>query len=232
MAAPEASATSCRYLRPTTRHYGIAGEPHRRVGGRPTPRLPHRDRAKHPGTPVSCSTGDALMQSNIEQPVVGEQMGTSPTRIPPEYARPHHPARDSRHHPYEQGVGQRALSYGRYLLLDHDNCSLTRKRSKGSNPASVVPDSGCCGIKEKPAAGAAPEGPDAGQGAHQAFRLFDDLLDTTARLSASYSDEQLALLLDLLDRFRTLITEQTTITEHSTTLRTQTASNKRTTPGG
>jgi hypothetical protein len=57
-------------------------------------------------------------------------------------------------------------------------------------------------------------------------------LDTTARLSASYSDEQLTLLLDLLDRFRTLITEQTTITEHTSTLRTQAASNKRTTPGG
>jgi hypothetical protein len=55
---------------------------------------------------VSCSTGDALMQSNIEHPVVGEQMGTSPTRIPPEYARPHHPARDSRHDPYEQGSGK------------------------------------------------------------------------------------------------------------------------------
>jgi hypothetical protein len=37
---------------------------------------------------------------------------------------------------------------------------------------------------------------------------------------------------DLLDRFRSLITEQTTITEHTTTLRTQTASNQRTTPGG
>jgi hypothetical protein len=40
------------------------------------------------------------------------------------------------------------------------------------------------------------------QGAHQAFSLFDDLLATTARLSASYNDEQLTLLLDLLDRFR------------------------------
>ena len=64
------------------------------------------------------------------------------------------------------------------------------------------------------------------EGAHQAFSLFDDLLEKTAQLSASYSDEQHTLLLDLLDRFRALITE------HTATLRAQASSNQRTTPGG
>ena len=55
------------------------------------------------------------------------------------------------------------------------------------------------------------------QGAHQAFSLFDDLLERTAELSASYSDHQLTLLLELLERFRILIAE------HTTTLRAQAA---------
>ena len=63
-------------------------------------------------------------------------------------------------------------------------------------------------------------------GAHQAFSLFDDLLERTAQLSASYSDDQLGLLLELLDRFRTLIAE------HTTTLRAQAASNQPTSQGG
>jgi DNA-binding MarR family transcriptional regulator len=62
------------------------------------------------------------------------------------------------------------------------------------------------------------------QGAHQAFSLFDDLLERTAQLSASYSDEQLTLLLELLDRFRTLIAE------HTATLRARATSNRSTTP--
>jgi len=62
------------------------------------------------------------------------------------------------------------------------------------------------------------------QGAHQAFSLFDDLLERTAQLSASYSDEQLTLLLELLDRFRTLIAEYTV------TLRARAISNRSTTP--
>lgn len=63
------------------------------------------------------------------------------------------------------------------------------------------------------------------QGAQQAFSLFDDLLETTAHLSATYSDEQLTLLLDLLDRFRALITQ------HTANLRARAASNQPTTPG-
>lgn len=62
-------------------------------------------------------------------------------------------------------------------------------------------------------------------GAHQAFGLFDDLLERTAQLSASYSDDQLTLLLELLDRFRALIAE------HTATLRAQAASKQPTTPG-
>jgi hypothetical protein len=64
------------------------------------------------------------------------------------------------------------------------------------------------------------------QGAHQAFSLFDDLLERTAQLSASYSDEQLTLLLELLDRFRVLIAE------HTATLRARAASNQPSTRGG
>jgi DNA-binding MarR family transcriptional regulator len=64
------------------------------------------------------------------------------------------------------------------------------------------------------------------EGAHQAFSLFDDLLERTAQLSASYSDQQLALLLELLERFRALIAE------HTATLREQSASNRPTTQGG
>jgi hypothetical protein len=45
-------------------------------------------------------------------------------------------------------------------------------------------------------------------------------MDRTAQLSGSYSDQQLTLLLDLLDRFRTLITE------HTTTLSAQAANNQ------
>jgi DNA-binding MarR family transcriptional regulator len=62
------------------------------------------------------------------------------------------------------------------------------------------------------------------QGAHQAFSLFDDLLERTAQLSASYGDDQLTLLLELLERFRALIAE------HTTTLRAQATSNQPTTP--
>jgi DNA-binding MarR family transcriptional regulator len=64
------------------------------------------------------------------------------------------------------------------------------------------------------------------EGAHQAFSLFDDLLERTAQLSASYSDEQLTLLLELLDRFRVLIAE------HTATLRARAASNQPSTRGG
>jgi DNA-binding MarR family transcriptional regulator len=55
-------------------------------------------------------------------------------------------------------------------------------------------------------------------GAHQAFSLFDDLLERTAQLSAGYSNDQLTLLLELLERFRALIAE------HTTTLRAQATS--------
>ena len=64
------------------------------------------------------------------------------------------------------------------------------------------------------------------EGAHQAFSLFDDLLERTAQLSASYTDQQLILLLELLERFRTLIAE------HTTTLRARAASNQPTAQGG
>jgi DNA-binding MarR family transcriptional regulator len=64
------------------------------------------------------------------------------------------------------------------------------------------------------------------QGAHQAFSLFDDLLEQTAQLSASYTEEQLTLLLDLLDRFRALIAE------HTATLRARAASDQPTNPRG
>jgi DNA-binding MarR family transcriptional regulator len=47
------------------------------------------------------------------------------------------------------------------------------------------------------------------QGALRAFSLFDDLLEATARLSATYTDEQLTLLSEALGRFQTLITEFT-----------------------
>jgi DNA-binding MarR family transcriptional regulator len=58
------------------------------------------------------------------------------------------------------------------------------------------------------------------QGAQQAFGIFDDLMETTTRLSAGYSDDQLALLLDLLGRFRDLIAE------HTANLRAQADRNK------
>jgi DNA-binding MarR family transcriptional regulator len=64
------------------------------------------------------------------------------------------------------------------------------------------------------------------EGAHQAFSLFDDLLERTAQLSASYSDDQLALLLELLERFRALIAE------HTTTLWARAAAAQQHTPGG
>ena len=64
------------------------------------------------------------------------------------------------------------------------------------------------------------------QGAHQAFSLFDDLLERTAQLSASYSGDQLTLLLELLERFRGLIAE------HTATLRAQAASNQPTSRRG
>jgi DNA-binding MarR family transcriptional regulator len=64
------------------------------------------------------------------------------------------------------------------------------------------------------------------EGAHQAFSLVDDLLERTAQLSASYSDDQLTLLLELLDRFRALIAE------HTITLRAKAANNQPTTPRG
>jgi len=52
------------------------------------------------------------------------------------------------------------------------------------------------------------------EGATQAFALFDGLVDALARLSDTYTDEQLELLLALIQRFRELITE------HAATLRT------------
>ena len=64
------------------------------------------------------------------------------------------------------------------------------------------------------------------EGAHQAFSLFDDLLERTALLSASYSDDQLGLLLELLERFRALIAE------HTTALRAQAASKQPTSSSG
>jgi DNA-binding MarR family transcriptional regulator len=64
------------------------------------------------------------------------------------------------------------------------------------------------------------------QGARQAFSLFDDLLERTAQLSANYTDDQLTLLLELLDRFRALIAD------HTTTLRAQAATKQPTTPRG
>jgi len=43
-------------------------------------------------------------------------------------------------------------------------------------------------------------------GARQAFALFDGLLDALARLAGTYTDEQLALLQDLIRDFREIIT--------------------------
>jgi hypothetical protein len=63
-------------------------------------------------------------------------------------------------------------------------------------------------------------------GARQAFSLFDDLLERTAQLSASYTDDQLTLLLELLDRFRALIAD------HTTTLRAQAANKQPTNSSG
>jgi len=40
------------------------------------------------------------------------------------------------------------------------------------------------------------------EGARQAFALFDGLLDTLAELAGTYSEEQLALLLDLVGKVR------------------------------
>jgi hypothetical protein len=42
-------------------------------------------------------------------------------------------------------------------------------------------------------------------GARQAFALFDGLLDALARLANTYTDEQLALLQDLIRDFRVII---------------------------
>ena len=44
-------------------------------------------------------------------------------------------------------------------------------------------------------------------GARQAFALFDGLLDALARLANTYTDEQLALLQDLIRDFREIITQ-------------------------
>jgi DNA-binding MarR family transcriptional regulator len=49
------------------------------------------------------------------------------------------------------------------------------------------------------------------EGAQQAFGLFDELIEATARLSADYDEEQLVLLLDALARFRALIDEHTDV---------------------
>lgn len=43
-------------------------------------------------------------------------------------------------------------------------------------------------------------------GARQAFALFDDLLDALAVLAGTYTDEQVALLHDLIRDFRDIIT--------------------------
>ena len=42
-------------------------------------------------------------------------------------------------------------------------------------------------------------------GARQAFALFDGLLDTLAELAGTYSEEQLALLLDLVGKVREIM---------------------------
>jgi DNA-binding MarR family transcriptional regulator len=47
------------------------------------------------------------------------------------------------------------------------------------------------------------------EGSQQAFGLFDGLMRATTELSARYSDEQLALFLELLARFRELISAHT-----------------------
>lgn len=44
-------------------------------------------------------------------------------------------------------------------------------------------------------------------GARQAFALFDGLLDAVARLANTYTDQQLALLQDLIHDFRDIMTE-------------------------
>jgi hypothetical protein len=69
---------------------------------------------------------------------------------------------------------------------------------------------------------ASPErmGPNAGP------EVPDERSAARAQHAASYSDDQLTLLLELLDRFRTLIAE------HTTTLRARAASNQPTTPRG
>jgi DNA-binding MarR family transcriptional regulator len=46
-------------------------------------------------------------------------------------------------------------------------------------------------------------------GARQAFALFDGLLDALAELASTYSEEQLALLLELLGRVREIISGYT-----------------------
>lgn len=43
------------------------------------------------------------------------------------------------------------------------------------------------------------------EGARQAFALFDGLLDTLAELAGTYSEEQLALLLDLVGKVREIM---------------------------
>ena len=43
------------------------------------------------------------------------------------------------------------------------------------------------------------------EGARRAFALFDGLLESLAGLARTYSDEQLALLLDLVRRVREIL---------------------------
>jgi hypothetical protein len=47
-------------------------------------------------------------------------------------------------------------------------------------------------------------------GAQQAFRLFDDLGRGAITISATYSAEDLRMLIDMLRRYRQLLTEQAT----------------------
>ncbi|HCT79945.1 MAG TPA: MarR family transcriptional regulator [Micromonosporaceae bacterium] len=46
-------------------------------------------------------------------------------------------------------------------------------------------------------------------GARQAFALFDGLLDAMAVLAGTYTDEHIAVLMDLIGRFREIITQYT-----------------------
>jgi DNA-binding MarR family transcriptional regulator len=56
-------------------------------------------------------------------------------------------------------------------------------------------------------------------GAEQAFGLFDDLYQATAALSATYQRRDLQMLIDLLKRYRQLITEQAAVLRADPTTR-------------